>query len=167
MLLITVTLKTFAGTDSLKTVSSVDVQKYAGKWFEIASMPNRFQKNCDCSTAEYAVRPDGKIDVVNSCNNNKKMKRDTVTGVASPVNSSNSHLKVKFKVFSGDYQIIALAPDYSYAMVATGDRKYLWILSRKKLLEEETIKKLVKQAQDQGFNTEKLNFTKQSCYNNY
>ncbi|MFN8298087.1 MAG: lipocalin family protein [Chitinophagales bacterium] len=156
-----------AKTDTLKTVDSVNLLKYAGKWYEIASKPIHWQRNCDCTSAEYTPRSDGKIDVLNSCNDRKKLKRDSTRAVAWPTDATNAKLKVKFGLITGDYQIIALAPDYSYAMVGTGDRKYLWILSRTRIMDEAIIKDLVATAEKLGFVVEDLQFTKQSCYNNY
>ncbi len=168
LMLALASIGSYAKTDSLKTVSSVDLQKYAGKWYEIASKPIHWQRNCDCTSAEYTPRADGKVDVLNSCNNRKKLRRDSTHAVARAVNgSNNARLKVKFGIITGDYEIIALAADYSYAMVGTRDRKYLWILSRTRILDEAIAKELVATAQKLGFNVEDLHFTKQSCYNNY
>lgn len=151
----------------LKLVPQVDVNRYAGKWYEIASMPIKWQKNCDCTTAEYKLQSDGKIAVYNSCYDRKKKKRVDTEGKASAVDGTgNAHLKVEFfHLFKGDYQIIELDENYQYAMVGTADRKYLWILSRAPIMDEPTAKRLIAQAARQGFVTARLKFTKQSCYN--
>lgn len=158
----------YSKTDTLQTVASVDLQKYAGKWYEIASKPIHWQRNCDCTAAEYTLRSDGKMDVLNSCNDRKKQKRDSARALATVVSgSNNAKLKVKFGIVTGDYEIIALARDYSYAMVGTRDRKHLWILNRTRIMDESIVKELVATAEKLGFNVEDLHFTKQSCYNNY
>ncbi len=117
----------------LETVPLVDLQKYAGKWYEIASYPLSFQRGCHCTTAEYTVTDKGYVIVENRCN------RDSVNGKASYIkgkafvtkNSGNAKLKVQFFwPFTGKYWIIELPEDYSYAVVSHPNRKYLWILSR-------------------------------------
>jgi len=117
----------------LETVLLVDLQKYAGKWYEIASYPLSFQRGCHCTTAEYTVTDKGYVIVENRCN------RDSVNGKASYIkgkafvtkNSGNAKLKVQFFwPFTGKYWIIELPEDYSYAVVSHPNRKYLWILSR-------------------------------------
>ena len=117
----------------LETVPLVDLQKYAGKWYEIASYPLSFQRGCHCTTAEYTVTDKGYVIVENRCN------RDSVNGKASYIkgkafvtkNSGNAKLKVQFFwPFTGKYWIIELPDDYSYAVVSHPNRKYLWILSR-------------------------------------
>ncbi len=117
----------------LETVPLVDLQKYAGKWYEIASYPLSFQRGCHCTTAEYTVTDKGYVIVENRCN------RDSVNGKATYIkgkafvtkNSGNAKLKVQFFwPFTGKYWIIELPEDYSYAVVSHPNRKYLWILSR-------------------------------------
>ncbi len=117
----------------LETVPLVDLQKYAGKWYEIASYPLSFQRGCHCTTAEYTVTDKGYVIVENRCN------RDSINGKASYIkgkafvtkNSGNAKLKVQFFwPFTGKYWIIELPEDYSYAVVSHPNRKYLWILSR-------------------------------------
>ena len=117
----------------LETVPLVDLQKYAGKWYEIASYPLSFQRGCHCTTAEYTVTDKGYVIVENRCN------RDSVNGKASYIKgkafvtkkSGNAKLKVQFFwPFTGKYWIIELPEDYSYAVVSHPNRKYLWILSR-------------------------------------
>ena len=116
--------------EPLQTVSSVDINQYLGKWYEIASIPQRFQKGCAASSAEYSLRDDGDITVLNSCRlEDGSIKK--VRGRAWTTDDTNAKLKVRFFwPFSGDYWIIELAEDYSYAVVGHPDRDYLWILSR-------------------------------------
>jgi apolipoprotein D and lipocalin family protein len=116
--------------EPLQTVSSVDINQYLGKWYEIASIPQRFQKGCAASTAEYSLRDDGTIVVVNACRlEDGSIKK--VRGKAWATDDTNAKLKVRFFwPFNGDYWIIELADDYSYAVVGHPNRDYLWILSR-------------------------------------
>ncbi|UCF20892.1 MAG: lipocalin family protein, partial [Gemmatimonadota bacterium] len=130
------------------TVESVDLERYAGLWYEVGRMPNKFQDQCAWgATAEYALRDDGRIDVINRCYESDG-EVDDVKGLArieDPI--SNARLKVSFfsilgwRPIWGDYWIIGLGADYEYAIVGTPDRKYGWILSREpevgaELLEE-------------------------------
>jgi apolipoprotein D and lipocalin family protein len=122
---------------NLKTVDRVDLDRYIGLWYEIAKIPNPFQKMCTGNTtARYTLRKDGRIDVQNRC-----MKKDgtftEANGIAKVVDKrSNAKLKVSFvrllglSLFWGDYWIIGLDEDYRYAIVGEPARKYGWILSR-------------------------------------
>lgn len=116
--------------DPLQTVSSVDLDRYLGKWYEIAAIPQSFQTGCAGTTADYSLRSDGYIDVLNSC----RLEDGTIRsarGKAWSVDSSNAKLKVQFAgPVAGDYWIIELSDDYSYAVVGHPDRNSLWILSR-------------------------------------
>ncbi len=116
----------------LGVVPSVDLGKYVGRWYEIARLPNRFEKKCISSvTATYTLRPDGNIGVVNQC---KKASGElqTAKGKAKVVDKkTNAKLKVTFFwPFYGDYWILDLGANYEYAVVGDESRKYLWILSR-------------------------------------
>src|SRR4051794_17202877 len=117
-----------AGSKPVEVVPSLDLQRYAGRWFEIARYPNRFQKNCvSDTTAEYALRPDGKITVENKCH--KSGGEPIVakgTAKVADANGPNSKLKVTFLwPFYGNYWVIGLDPDYKWAIVGDGDRDYL------------------------------------------
>jgi apolipoprotein D and lipocalin family protein len=129
-----------------KTVDHVDLQKYIGTWYEIAKIPNRFQKQCiKNTTASYSLNDDGTIKVVNSCEDDEG-EMDTAEGVAKVVDpKTNAKLEVSFvsifgiNLFWGDYWIIGLPDDYSYAVIGTPNRKYGWILSRTPALPEEKL----------------------------
>jgi apolipoprotein D and lipocalin family protein len=119
--------------DPPTVVKHVDLDKYLGKWYEIARYPNRFQKDCVASTAVYSIREDGRIRVLNECRKESlegPLKR--AEGKAWVVDdSTRAKLKVQFFwPFRGDYWIIDLGDDYEYAVVGHPKRKYLWILSR-------------------------------------
>ncbi|MET0625539.1 MAG: lipocalin family protein [Pyrinomonadaceae bacterium] len=158
--------------EPLRVVPSVDPARYAGRWYEIARLPNRFQKKCAGDvTADYAVRDDGGFDVLNRC----RKADGTVTsakGQARPASKRgpNSKLEVRFApgflsflpIVWGDYQVIDLAPDYSYALVGEPDRKYLWVLARAPRIDEETYGRAVARAAAEGFDVSKLMRTEQS-----
>lgn len=143
----------------LETVPSVDLSRYTGVWYEIARLPNTFQENCYCTTAEYQLNDDGTIKVINTCRKDSTTGQvDRVIGKAFVVEGSwNAKLKVQFFwPFRGDYWVIALAPDYSYAVVGTPSRKYLWILSRTPSISDELYSMLVNLSRQKGFDLTRL-----------
>jgi apolipoprotein D and lipocalin family protein len=151
---------------ALETVPAVDLQKYMGKWYDIASFPQRFQKGCHCTTAEYELTDKGYVRVINSCRKDSPTGKITVAkGKAFVVEgSNNAKLKVQFFwPFRGDYWIIDLAQDYSYAVVGAPDRKYLWILSRTTKIDEGLYQDIVNRIAQKGFDISKLQRTDQSC----
>jgi apolipoprotein D and lipocalin family protein len=150
-------------TDELKVVQSVDLTRYVGRWYEISRLPNGFQKKCaDMVTANYTMRPDGKIEVINRC---RKASGEyaTAKGKAKIVDKkTNAKLKVTFFwPFYGDYWILDLGPNYEYAVVGEPGRKYLWILSRSPQMEEALYQQLLRKMAAQGFNTELMIRTSQ------
>jgi len=130
----------FSGPDlpAVRTVPRVDLQRYAGDWYEVARFPNRFQRRCLGDVrATYTVRPDGRLDVLNQCRT--EGGAIDAKGIARVVDTRTSaRLKVRFAPAAlsflpfvwGDYWILGLAPDYSWSVVGSPDRNYLWILSR-------------------------------------
>jgi len=143
----------------------VDLEKYAGKWYEIASFPASFQKGCHCTTAEYILTTKRYIRVINHCRRNSvDGKASGITGRAYPVEGShNTRLRVQFFwPFRGDYNIEMLAPDYSWAVVTSG-RKYLWILSRTPQMEEGLFGEITTRLSEQGYDLAPLQRTPQDC----
>ncbi|GHF24976.1 membrane protein [Kordiimonas sediminis] len=146
-------------TPPLPVVSSVDLTKYAGKWYEIARIDHRFQKDCVNSTAEYELRDDGDIKVTNRCDVIGKEKTKEAVGRAWVVDKdTNSKLKVQFILtflklpfLSGNYWVIDLDEDYKVAVVGDPSRKYLWILSRTPTLPQEQIDALTTKAVQLGY----------------
>jgi apolipoprotein D and lipocalin family protein len=141
-----------------QVVQSVDLSKYAGKWYEIARLPNWFELRCNGSvTATYSIRSDGRIDVVNECLSNSGTTI-TAQGVARVVDpNTNAKLKVTFfGPFAGDYWILDLGPNYEYAVVGAPSRRYLWILSRTPRLNEELYRSLLAKMAAQGFDTSRM-----------
>jgi len=138
---------------------AVDLQKYAGKWYEIASYPMSFQKDCYCVTADYSITDKGYVKVYNSCRKGGvNGKKKDITGKAFPVEGTNNvKLKVQFFwPFKADYWVIDKAEDYSWAVVSGPNRKYLWILSRTPGMQEETWQYITGRLVKNGFDLTKL-----------
>lgn len=150
--------------DKLEVVQSVDLTRYVGRWYEIARLPNSFQKKCaDTVTADYTLRADGKIEVINRCRK-ASGEYTTAKGKAKIVDKkTNAKLKVTFFwPFYGDYWILDLGPNYEYAVVGEPDRKYLWILSRSPRMDETLYQQLVQKMEAKGFNTAMMTRTSQA-----
>lgn len=148
----------------LRTVSQVDLDRYLGLWYEIASFPQSFQRGCTGSTATYSLRNDGDIDVVNRCRIGALDGREKVAaGLAQVVDrTTNAKLRVSFfRPFWGDYWIIDLGANYEYAVVGHPSRDYLWILSRIPTMESGVYEGIVSRLKAQGYETERLNRTLQ------
>ena len=153
------------------TVAAVDLDRYLGKWFEVARFDNRFQRECVSEvTAEYAKRPDGRIDVVNRCRK-AGGEQTTAAGIARIVDrATRAKLKVRFApaflswipAVWGDYWVIGLADDYRWAVVGTPDRQYLWVLSRTAALEPTHYRRAVDVARANGFDDRRLRPTTQA-----
>jgi apolipoprotein D and lipocalin family protein len=158
---ITMVLAGMAAVDrkgELEVVSSVDLSRYAGRWYEIARLPNRFEKKCaDSVTATYTLRSDEKVDVVNRCRK-ANGQYTTATGKAKVVDKkTNAKLKVTFFwPFYGDYWILDLGPNYEYAVVGAPNRDYLWILSRTPQLDEQLYRRLLAEMSTRGFATDRM-----------
>lgn len=147
------------------TVSSVDLGRYAGRWFEIARFPNRFQRQCVSDvTATYTVKPDGRVDVLNRCRRDDRTVVEA-SGVARTVSpESNARLEVRFApawlsflpMVWGDYWVIDLDDHYTTAVVGSPDRRYLWLLSRTPNVPEQVYQRLVASAARAGYPIDQL-----------
>ncbi len=140
----------------LEVVPRVDLEKYLGKWYEIAHLPAKFQDGCSETTATYTLKDNGTISVLNECIRNGKPK--TANGKAKVVDkATGAKLKVTFFwPFYGDYWIIKLGNNYEYSVVGTPDRKYLWILSRTPQIDDKLFNELIEFAKSKGFDTMRL-----------
>lgn len=147
----------------LETVPEVDLKRYSGTWYEIATIPQSFEKGCACTKATYTQTDEGYILVENTCHKPKKGTIKTVTGKAFvEEGSGNAKLKVQFFwPFKGKYWIIDLADDYSYAVVGHPNRKYLWVLSRTPDMKEELYNKILQGVADKGYDLSKIEKTPQ------
>jgi apolipoprotein D and lipocalin family protein len=156
----------------VKPVPSVDLQRYAGTWFEIARYPNFFQKSCAGDvTAAYEGRPDGRINVVNRCRKDDGSTNQAIGEARVVEGGGNARLKVRFApgwvgailpFVWADYWIIGLADDYRWALVGTPNRKYLWVLARASSMQEADWSAAIAKAAENGFDTSRLERTKQS-----
>jgi apolipoprotein D and lipocalin family protein len=152
----------------LNTEAHVDLQRYAGHWYEQFRLPNTFQKDDAMAEAHYTPLPDGSISVVNT-ETRPDRSRKSAAGIATVVpDGRNSRLKVKFEGLAaivptsdeGNYWIIKVAPDYSTALVGTPDRKFLWLLSRDRVIPITVREAYLKEAQRQGFDISVLIYRK-------
>ncbi len=145
------------------SVPSVNLARYSGKWFEIASFPMSFQRKCIAdTTAEYAPAKDSTISVRNRCRTESGF--DEASGTATVVEGfGNSRLRVSFFwPFKADYWVVGLDPDYRWAVVGNPDRKYLWILSRTPQLAATEKAAALASAKEQGFDLTQLRYTVQA-----
>lgn len=137
---------------ALATVAAVDLQRYAGAWYEIALLPNRFQKQCVADT-QARYRLDGeRVEVINRCRL-ASGDIDRTAGHAKVVDGSgNAKLKVTFFwPFYGNYWVLALDSDYQHVLIGEPSRKYAWILSRTPQMNETLVQKLLERAAELGF----------------
>ena len=149
--------------DELEVVQSVELTRYVGRWYEIARLPNGFQKKCaDTVTANYTTLANGNIEVINRC---RKASGEyaTAKGKAKIVDKkTNAKLKVTFFwPFYGDYWILDLGPNYEYAVIGEPSRKYLWVLSRSPQMDEALYHQLLQKMAAKGFDTDKMIRTSQ------
>ncbi len=143
----------------IRPVQDFDIDRYLGKWYEIARLDHRFERGLTDVTATYTRREDGKIDVLNQGFNPKEDRWERARGKASFVKSPTvGYLKVSFfGPFYGSYVIIALDREgYDYALVCGPNRSYLWILARQPTLNQTVLDRLIARARDLGFATDKL-----------
>jgi apolipoprotein D and lipocalin family protein len=147
---------------SVSAVESFDSRRYAGKWFEIARLENRFERNLNNTSGTYSLNEDGTIKVVNRGYNYKSGEWKEITGKARFVSSSDeAKLQVSFfGPFYSGYNVIALDPNYEYALVAGKNRQFLWLLSREKTMPEQVRNEYLRKAESLGFRTSELVWVK-------
>jgi apolipoprotein D and lipocalin family protein len=148
----------------LPVAENVDLAQFQGQWFEIAKLPRATQADCVGTTAFYELQSDGKMLVTNQC------RLGSFAGVARKVTASArvpdaavpAKLSVDFGGFFGDYWILEVAPDYSYAVVGHPTRQYLWVLARGPMLDADTLTPVLARASANGFDVSRLEYTVQS-----
>jgi len=143
----------------LDVVEKVDLGSYTGRWYEISRYPNSFERGCVGVTADYSLRQDGRINVVNTCpEESLDGSVRTIEGIARVVDSStNAKLAVTFfGPFEGDYWILELGQDYEYAVVGEPSRRFLWILSREPTLDGNLYDDIVSRLPEKGYDPERL-----------
>jgi apolipoprotein D and lipocalin family protein len=149
----------------LQVAPRVDLTRYAGAWYEIARLPNRFQRVCASDTkATYTLGKGGKIAVLNECRAaDGRVTSAKGTARLASKTGPNTKLKVTFFwPFYGDYWIIDLDPDYRWAVVGEPGRKYFWILARDRHIEQSLFDQIVARATAQGYDLTNLLRTKHS-----
>jgi apolipoprotein D and lipocalin family protein len=147
-----------SASTKFKGVDGFQKEKYLGKWYEVARFDFRFEKDLNNTSAEYSLRKDGAIQVVNRGTNYKTLKPKEATGKARFRGSDTiAELEVSFfGPFYGDYNVIALDKDYQYALIAGSNTDYLWILSRTKQIPDSTRREYLDIAKNNGFDTTRL-----------
>ena len=159
---------TLESTGELPTAQSVDLSRYAGKWYEIARLPMWAQRHCVRSSAEYTLHESGEVSVRNACQTDSDEEM-SIEGVATVVEREHhAKLNVVFDQWAaklvsfftssdkGNYWILRVDPEYRLAVVGTPDRDYLWILARTPTLDESTYQDVVAFSQQLGYETENL-----------
>lgn len=156
----------------MEVVKGIDLARYMGRWYEIASNPTFFQpKNGENTRATYSLKDDGAtVNVLNETWSNGK--RDSIEGIAYKADPKTDAAKFKVKFYvppflpiipvTGNYWVLYLDDDYQYALIGEPSRKSLWILCRQTHMDEEIYKKLVEKAKEEGYDVTKLHRTPQS-----
>ena len=151
--------------EGIKPVDNFDLNKYLGTWYEIARLDHSFERGLEQVTAEYSMREDGGVRVINRGYSTKDQEWNEAEGKAYFVNEADqAFLKVSFfGPFYGSYIVFEMDQDnYQYAFVAGPDKSYLWFLSRKPVVSEELKQHFLEQAESLGFNTSDLIFVRQN-----
>ena len=148
-------------------IPALDIERYLGKWYEIARFDHRFERDLECVTAQYSMRDDGLIKVINRGRNRITQQWKEAEGKAAPLsNPADGRLKVSFfGPFYSGYNVLVLDEAYRYALVVGPNRHYLWILSRTPTLDDDTYNALVATAKSQGFDTAALQRVPQDAEN--
>lgn len=148
-------------TPDNSTTPTLDIQRFMGRWYEIARYEHRFEKGMTHVSATYTLSGNGKIEVLNE--GLKEGKHKQIKGRAKQPNPQDpGKLKVSFFLwFYSDYYVLYIDPEYRYLLVGSGSDKYLWIMSREKSLAKETLDQLIDKLRVRGYDTDKLLFVAQ------
>lgn len=151
-------------SDAPLTVRSIEIDRYAGLWYELARFPNNFEEDCEGVTAEYRRRDDGRIDVINTCRegaaNGPARAQQGIARIADT--ETNAKLKVRFGFpIDGDYWVLDRADDYSWALVGEPGGRFLWILSRTPTISDALRGDLIQRLRMRSYNTDALHWTQQ------
>lgn len=159
LLLLLISCSSTSDQIPLETVNTLDLNRYLGSWYEIARYPHRFEKNLVAAKADYSLRDDGRIQVVNSALKQTLDGKPTQVKAIAWRNDENipGALKVRFfGLFTSDYLVFALDEDYQWALVGSNDRDFLWFLSRTPEVSDELLLQMKALAVEQGYDMEKL-----------
>ncbi|KAK4391454.1 Temperature-induced lipocalin-1 [Sesamum angolense] len=155
----------------MEVVKGLDLVRYMGRWYEIASFPSRFQPKDGVDTrATYSLNPDGTVRVLNETWSDGKRGYIEGNAYKADPKSDEAKLKVKFYVppflpiipVTGDYWVLYIDDDYQYALIGQPSRRYLWILSRTPRLDEGIYNQLLEKAKEEGYDVSKLHKTPHS-----
>lgn len=147
---------------NISTVKEMDINRYLGKWYEIARFDHSFERGLVGVTATYSFRPDGKIKVVNEGYQNTLDGKHSIAVGKAKTTSEPGKLKVSFFwIFYGAYNVLELDADYQWVLVGSSSDKYLWILSRTPALAPEVLSEIVEKARLRGYDTSKLIWVEQ------
>ncbi|GAA0172785.1 apolipoprotein [Lithospermum erythrorhizon] len=159
-------------TKVMEVVKKLDIQRYMGRWYEIASFPSRFQPKDGVNTrATYTLNQEnGCVHVLNETWSGGKRGYIEGSAFKADPKSDEGKLKVKFYVppflpivpVTGDYWVLHVDQGYGYALVGQPSRSYLWILSRTSYLDDAIYDQLVEKAKEQGYDVSKLRKTPQA-----
>ena len=162
LLLLTGMLLTACGgslTVDNSVVSTLDLNRYLGEWYEIARFDHSFERGMEFCKANYTLREDGKVDVLNTGIKDGKPKEAKGKG---KLTDTPALLRVSFfGPFYADYRVMLLDSAYQYALIGSGSDDYLWILSRTPKLADDVKATILKEAKRRGYDTEKLIWVKQ------
>ena len=148
------------------TIPYLDLNRYLGTWYEIARFDHSFERGMDNVTAEYLLRDDGKVDVINSGWKDGKYKVAEGKARQPEPLTDPAHLEVSFFLFFySDYNVMMLDDNYQVALVGSGSPKYLWILSRTPAPGTDVLNAVLKEAADRGYDTSKLIWVDQDMNN--
>lgn len=142
------------------TIGSLDLGRYLGDWYEIARFDHSFERGLTHAKANYKLNGDGTITVTNS--GLKKGKSSEAKGKAKTTDMTGLLRVSFFGPFYSDYRVMMLTEDYKYALVGSGNAKYLWILSRTPQVPEAMLKKILAEATARGYDTDNLIWVDQS-----
>jgi apolipoprotein D and lipocalin family protein len=152
----------------MTTTTEIDLERYLGKWYEIATLPQFFSLGTKCVTADYSLNADGSIKVFNRQVNNISGQAGSITGKATvEPNSGNAKLKVSFfgaEPSESNYWIVEIADDYSYSVVSDPTKTTFWILSRTPQMDEAKVTEILNRWKAYGINTALVRRTVQDCW---
>lgn len=141
----------------LGPLATVDPERYAGRWYEIARLPNIFERDCEAAMADYALRADGRISVRNTCRTAEGRRREAAGSARIVDPETNAKLKVRLGgPWEGDYWVLDRADDYSWSLVGEPSGRFLWILARTRHIGDDLRADLLQRLEARGYDTTAL-----------